>query len=288
MIEASGLVTEERLRGLELLRRPGSLPKVVGHRGACEVAPENTLASFERAWRDGADIVEMDVRLSADGQVVVFHDATVDRTTDGTGEVAAMTVAELKRLDAGRWFDPRFAGERVPTLREVFDWAAGKIGLLLELKYSPYGSYEPYLVPAVLETIADAKIAEQVATISYQPRAMRRLKALAPGIPAGPMMAPSTVMRIALWFARRWPRLTHVNVVRRILLQPLSFTRTWHCDVVAPNIEVVTPVLVETAHAAGMPLSCGGLLWDYPTAIAMGVDTISANHPGLVRATYLS
>lgn len=263
------------------------MPKVVGHRGACEVAPENTLASFERAWRDGADIVEMDVRLSADGQVVVFHDATVERTTDGVGEVASMTLAELKRLDAGRWFAPRFAGERVPTLREVFDWAAGKIGLLLELKYSPYGSYEPYLVPAVLDVIEDAGIAEQVATISYQPRAMRQLKALAPGIPAGPMTSSGVGMRIALWIVHRWPGLAKLDVVRRVLLKPLAFTRSWHCDVVAPNIQMVTPVLVAAVHAAGMPLSCGGLSWDYPVAIALGVDTISANHPGRVRETYL-
>jgi glycerophosphoryl diester phosphodiesterase len=288
VVESVGFVIEGHLRGLDLLRRPGALPKVVGHRGACEVAPENTLASFERAWRDGADIVEMDIRLTADRQPVVFHDAMVDRTTDGAGEVAGMTAAALKQLDAGSWFDARFAGERVPLLREVFDWAKGRLGLLLELKYSPYGSYEPYLVPTVLDAIVDADIAEQVAAISYQPKALRQLKALAPHIPAGPMFSPRAMMRLVLWLARRWSFLTNLEIVRRVLLRPLAFTRSWACDVVAPNIEIVTPLLVERAHAAGMPLSCGGLVWDYPRAIEMGVDTVSANNPGLVRKLYLS
>ncbi len=82
--------------GLNLRRSPGELPKLVGHRGACDVAPENTLASFERAVRDGADIIELDVRLCRDGQVVVMHDARVDRTTNGAGFVADLGAAELQ------------------------------------------------------------------------------------------------------------------------------------------------------------------------------------------------
>ena len=83
--------------------------RVVGHRGNSAVAPQNTLAAFEAAWRAGADCVELDVQLTADGRVVVIHDDTVDATTDGTGPVAGFTLASIRRLDAGSWFSPAFA-----------------------------------------------------------------------------------------------------------------------------------------------------------------------------------
>lgn len=90
----------------------------IGHRGNPLFAPENTVASF-RACSNKADLVECDVRVSSDGYLVVMHDATVDRTTDGTGAVSSMTLAQLKALDAGSWFSPEFAGERIPTLEEA-------------------------------------------------------------------------------------------------------------------------------------------------------------------------
>ena len=94
-------------------------PAILGHRGALTFAPENTLAAFDLCVRAGADI-ELDVYPTRDGHLVVIHDATVDRTTNGKGRVADLTLAEIKRLDAGSWFHPDFAGERVPTLDEVF------------------------------------------------------------------------------------------------------------------------------------------------------------------------
>src|SRR5215475_8610435 len=84
-----------------------SLPRIIAHRGSMAIEPENTLRSFRRARSDGADEIELDLRLSADGEVVVIHDATVDRTTDGTGRVDAMSLDELRGLDAG-------LGERIP------------------------------------------------------------------------------------------------------------------------------------------------------------------------------
>lgn len=101
------------------LREPKH-PLVIAHRGAPVAAPENTLASFRVALDEGAQAIEFDVHLTRDGQAVVIHDATVDRCSDGTGAVADMTLAQVKALDAGNWFDPAFAGERIPTLDEVF------------------------------------------------------------------------------------------------------------------------------------------------------------------------
>ena len=109
--------------------------RVVAHRGNSAVAPQNTLAAFEAAWRAGADCVEMDVQLTADGRVVVIHDDTVDATTDGTGAVSSYTLAEIRSLDAGAWFSPAYAGQRVPTFDEVVAFLRRRdIDLLLEFK----------------------------------------------------------------------------------------------------------------------------------------------------------
>jgi glycerophosphoryl diester phosphodiesterase len=94
---------------------------VLVHRGDCKSAPENTLPAFASAVRKGAHQIEFDVRLSRDGVPVIMHDATVDRTTDGAGRVAELTFRELRRLDAGSWFAPRFKGARIPTLRETLE-----------------------------------------------------------------------------------------------------------------------------------------------------------------------
>lgn len=98
---------------------PLMAPTLIGHRGLIHEAPENTLAAFAACieLRIG---FELDIRRSRDGRLVIMHDPTVDRTTDGTGKVAELTLAELKKLDAGRKFDPAFAGQRVPSLEEVF------------------------------------------------------------------------------------------------------------------------------------------------------------------------
>lgn len=85
-------------------------PLVIGHRGAAGEAPENTLASFRLALEQGADAVELDVHMSADGEIIVCHDATVNRTTDGQGAISTMSTAELRQLDAGRWFHERLPG----------------------------------------------------------------------------------------------------------------------------------------------------------------------------------
>jgi glycerophosphoryl diester phosphodiesterase len=117
---------------------------VIAHRGSSSEAPENTLAAFEAAVRTGADAIELDVRLTADGEPVVIHDATLDRTTDGTGPVAAITLADLRAVDAGWRFTPdkgrthpcRGTDTRIPTLGEVL-WAFPRLNILVEIKEPP-------------------------------------------------------------------------------------------------------------------------------------------------------
>jgi glycerophosphoryl diester phosphodiesterase len=117
------------------------LPPVIGHRGAAASAPENTLAGLRAAHRLGARWVEFDVRLSADGQCVVLHDDTIDRTTDGRGEAALLTFSSLRRHDAGSWFDASFAGERIPAFAEVID-LLGELGLGANVEIKPAAGQE--------------------------------------------------------------------------------------------------------------------------------------------------
>lgn len=109
---------------------------VIAHRGASAYAPENTLAAFQLAKEMSADWFELDCTLSKDGEVVVMHDETVDRTTNGKGYVRDLTLYDLKQLDAGSWFAPEFAGERIPTLGQALDFAQWNIGVYIEIKDS--------------------------------------------------------------------------------------------------------------------------------------------------------
>jgi glycerophosphoryl diester phosphodiesterase len=115
-----------------------TIPPVIGHRGAKDFAPENTLASLREAHHQGATWVEVDVKLTSDGRPILMHDDRLDRTTDGTGPVADRSLDEIRRLDAGRWFSASFAGERVPTLEECLDLVLTLgLGINLEIKPCP-------------------------------------------------------------------------------------------------------------------------------------------------------
>ena len=114
------------------------LPRVIGHRGAAALAPENTLAALRRAADLGVRLVEVDVKLTADGVPILMHDDTLDRTTDGSGPVRDLAAADIGRLDAGRWFGDAFAGEPVPTLREALALAVARdLSINLEIKPCP-------------------------------------------------------------------------------------------------------------------------------------------------------
>jgi glycerophosphoryl diester phosphodiesterase len=135
---------------------------IMGHRGAAALAPENTLLSIATAMEIGVDAAEIDVHLSKDNELVVIHDATVDRTTNGTGAVSRYTLEEIKRLDAGK-------GETIPTLQEVIDLIHDKVKLVIELKEA--GTEEP-----VVELIKRNGLWENVYVISFWHRLVRTVK----------------------------------------------------------------------------------------------------------------
>lgn len=160
----------------------GSMPRVIAHRGFSGRAPENTRIAFDQAIDAGADMVELDVLLSRDGEVVVIHDETLDRTTNGSGPVSEHDLDELRRLDAGSWFDPAFAGERLPILDEVLDIVRGRILLNVEIKAGLSMAAQAILVPKVVEQILIRDMTEQVIISSFDPRPLGRLRAVAPEI----------------------------------------------------------------------------------------------------------
>ena len=158
---------------------------VTAHRGFSGENPENTLAAFRAAIAAGADMIELDVHLTRDNELVVIHDDTLERTTDGKGNVADKTLAELKRLDAGFRFNSRFAGERIPTLAEVLDVARGRILVNIELKKGkkafPYTMEE--LADRTLAAVEKAGMLDQVLFSSFDPVAVDRIREKAPRLP---------------------------------------------------------------------------------------------------------
>lgn len=152
----------------------GRRPLIVAHRGASAMAPENTLAAFRAAVELGADAIELDVQRTADGQLIVMHDPTVDRTTDGRGPLAAHSLAALKALDAGGWFGPQFAGERLPTLQEAVNVIEEKAGLFIEIKQGPV--FDDSIETAVAAVIQDAGLTARCEISSFDHFTVRRMK----------------------------------------------------------------------------------------------------------------
>lgn len=149
-------------------------PLVIAHRGASGTAPENTLAAFRRAVVLGADMIELDAQLTRDGEVVVMHDWTLERTTDGTGAVHERTLEELRRLDVGSWFAPAFAGERLPTLREVL----GAVALPINVELKPVG--DDGLEARAHAVVMGAGALGRVVFSSFDESVLARLRVLAP------------------------------------------------------------------------------------------------------------
>lgn len=157
--------------------------EVQAHRGASAVAPENTIAAFAAAAEQGAKWVELDVALSADGRLVVIHDDSVERTSSGSGSLGALTQGEIARFDAGSWFDPRFAGERIPTLAETIS-ALGELGLSanVEIKQHKHHKSLDQLVKAVQADISGRAAGTQIMISSFDPEALKAMHALEPDL----------------------------------------------------------------------------------------------------------
>jgi glycerophosphoryl diester phosphodiesterase len=163
------------------LRQPGEAAFIAAHRGDRADAPENTLAAFEAAVTSGTDFLETDVQLTADGFAVLMHDATVDRTTDGSGAIADLTLAQIRTLDAGSWYDPAFAGTTVPTFAEFLDLLVREpdVTALVELKFS----WSVEEVAPLLSGIYFRGLQDRIVFASFSPRSLDALQAADPVFP---------------------------------------------------------------------------------------------------------
>jgi glycerophosphoryl diester phosphodiesterase len=162
-------------------------PLVIAHRGNSAEFPENTLASFASALELGARFVEFDVQLTADGRLVVIHDATLERTTDGRGDVRQMTLAEVRAVSAGypRRFGTAHAGLRVPTLGEVLELLAGRARPMIEVKSDSVDPAHDRLERLLVEELRRSGQADAAALLSFSHLALLRCRDLAPEIPRG-------------------------------------------------------------------------------------------------------
>ncbi|GAA5203842.1 glycerophosphodiester phosphodiesterase [Microbacterium jejuense] len=164
--------TPARVSSRELLgaeRTPGEAAFIASHRGGAATAPENTLPAISAALASGFDYVEVDVALTADRSPVLMHDATVDRTTNGHGRLSSLTLAEVRALDAGGWFDPAYAGTPVPTLTEFLDTLAGAKGrAIVELK----GSWDAAALDAAIAEVAARGLESRIAFASFDARTL--------------------------------------------------------------------------------------------------------------------
>ena len=249
---------------LDWLRRAaGRAPLVVAHRGASAAAPENTLAAFDLALEQGARFVECDVHLSADGVPVVIHDETVDRTTDGGGSVADLTLAQLQALDAGRWLGPRFAGQSIPTLDATLALCAGKARVFVELKRGGGQA----LVDSALASIAAS--ACDVAVISFGPDEVSAVAKSRADLPLGFLVGRGRVL---------------AHGVPSVLTAATEMGATF----ISPQHDVVDAAFVILAQRANLPVS----VWtvDDPgrmNALSdLGVDAVTTNRPDLALKVF--
>jgi glycerophosphoryl diester phosphodiesterase len=193
-------------------------PLVIAHRGASLVAPENTLAAFRLAVELGADAIELDAKLTRDGHVVVHHDQTLERTTDGRGRLSDRSLDEIKQLDAGSYFKPSYTGERIPTLEEVFAEFGGRI--LINVELTNYASPVDDLPEIVVNLIQKHRLEDRVLLSSFNPLALRKSKRLAPSLPLALLTMPKEP---------RWVRLMKDWMTDCIFIHP-------HKDLIKGNI----------------------------------------------------
>jgi len=229
------------------------LPWVIAHRGASAVAPENTMAAFRRAVEMGAECIETDLHLSRDGRLVIVHDTTLNRTTDGDGLVKNYTFNELRQLDAGKWFSADFAGEKLPTIEDLLDYAGqADLSLYLEIKGGAgYG-----VERAVISALRGRKEAKAAVVLCFDGSVLNRVHQL------------DRLLMTGLLFESGGEEMVReaVKVGARQI---------------GPRGDCVTPELVEDAHRRGLKV----ISWTINDAAQMralakmGVDGIITNHP---------
>ena len=235
------------------------VPVIIAHRGASGRAPENTITAYRKAVELGAEVAEVDVHMSADGDAIAIHDATLDRTTDGEGRVDEASTALIQSVDAGRWKDVKYLGERVPTLAEVLSAVGEQLILCVELKDGDG------LVERVLADVTAAGLKDRVVYFSFKAsllREVREVEAFAP------------IVLLIDTDAR-----DHENFQAAVT----SAGAILGADALGVSRRIVDEALVEASHSEGLPLFVFTV--NRPADIAQlfewGVDGIITDRPDI-------
>jgi glycerophosphoryl diester phosphodiesterase len=235
-------------------------PLVIAHRGASAVAPENTLAAFERAMELGAEAVELDAKLTSDGQVVCFHDRTLLRTTGAAGTPGGRSLRELRSLEAGAWKGEAFRGAGIPTLSETLEAVGRRV--LVNIELTDYWADQRQLVAAAVATVRRHDLERRVLFSSFQSQALVAAQTMAPAIPRAHLVGPT-------WLAYR-DRLS----IRRAVVQAEH-----------PHESLVRPEGIASHHRAGKRVHAYAV--DDPGSMSRlwgwGVDGLITDLPDVAR-----
>ncbi|MBA4309799.1 MAG: hypothetical protein C0425_05635 [Chlorobiaceae bacterium] len=251
---------------LEIKSKENDKPLVIAHRGASSYAPENTLAAIKKGIELGAHYVEIDVRMTKDGKLVLIHDAKVNRTTDGEGNVNELTLSEIKLLDAGSWFDPKFKNEKIPTLDEVFSILDAATTLIIELKDDPKNISK--MINKVIRTAREQGQKKKIILKSFNPKVLEEIRKQAPEFP------------LIYVYAIRIPFLNYTFGTRLSTEDLFSL----NVDYLQPHSLLLTEGFVKDAQAKGYKI----IAWDVDSKnnmkrmIRIGVDAIETNQPELL------
>jgi glycerophosphoryl diester phosphodiesterase len=229
---------------------------IIAHRGASSYAPENTIAAFDLALQMGASHLELDVHLTHDDYLVIIHDDTVDRTTNGAGPVASQTLAALQALDAGAWFGEAFVGTRIPTLAEVLTRYQGRAHLHIELK-----GHTAHLPQRTVDLVGVHGMAQHATFTSFQHAHLQTMRAYAPELPTGWLVGEISDAVIAQAHALR-------------------------CAQLCPRASLVTPGLVQRLHTEGFRVRAWGATNEalMHQVVEAGADGMTVNFPDKLLA----
>lgn len=234
-------------------------PIIIGHRGAAGEAPENTLASFVLALSQGAQAIELDVHITKDGEIVVCHDGTLDRTTNGSGLICDKPWADIQKLDAGAWFSEKFRGERIPLLSEVFDVVPKGTLINVEVKHA----YEGRMEKALLAFFREVNRYEDVVVSSFDHKVIQRLKRTEPALKVGLLYAANLI--------------DHAGYAKLLEVEVYSLH---------PHYHSMDETDIASATAAGLavyPYTVNELS-DYQRLTNAGVTGIITDFPGRLKA----
>ncbi len=254
----------------------------IGHRGACGYRPENTLCSFQLALDMGIKHLECDVRFTKDREIVVIHDETVDRTTNGHGRVSEYTLSEIKELDAGSWLSQEYAGEQIPTLKELLDVLGDEAQLVVEIKD---GIYFPDIIERVVAMVQERGVQDQVNISAFHWSVIEQVKRLAPGIKTSALVvcAGEVPQAARIIDGREVPVYTRVETLVQDALAA-------NADIVCPPVHFITSEVVEALHEAGLLVRAWGLKGkdehEMTRLVRCKANGMTTNYPDVLAEIY--